>query len=41
LRSTKKLELKELIARKKPLIIAVTEVKPKITSQRTIQDFKI
>ena len=38
---TKKIELKELISRKKPHIIAICEVKPKNGKEKLIQDYKI
>ena len=39
--SSKMMELKELIQNKKPLIVAVCEVKPKTAKERTLKDYEI
>ena len=41
LTTSKMTELKKLVERKKPMIIAVCEVKPKNSSQRSVKDYEI
>ena len=41
LTNSKLTELKKLVERKKPLIIAISEVKPKNMSERTLKDYEI
>ena len=41
LTSDKMTELKKLVERKKPMVIAVCEVKPKNSSERTVKDYEI
>ena len=41
LTSSKMIELKKLVERKKPLIVAVCEVKPKTPCERTSKDYEI
>ena len=41
LTSSKMIELKKLIEEKKPLIAAVSEVKPKNSKERSMMDYEI
>ena len=41
LTSSKMIELKKIIEKEKPLIVAVSEVKPKIYKERVMMDYEI